>query len=184
MISHKDLHLAEEQILHAVLDEAELSPAQKKHLIKCSQCRGKKERCEHDLERLGDLAKHFTPLPKNRISLPAENTGTFSIWPLSWRASLGAAMAAALVIFFVWYTGPLRTGFQDNTDMQTGEVFEPDPLMTEIRMLTENALPIVYQEISGEYDADLDKEFMQFIVPSIDTEPLSFEEEAKRARLC
>ena len=51
-------------------------------------------------------------------------------------------------------------------------------------MLTENALPSVYQEISGEYDADLDKEFMQFIVPFIDTEPLSFEGGRKGVRLC
>ena len=184
MNSHKDLHLDEEQILHAVVDEAELSPTQRKHLIICSQCRVNKERFEQDLERLGDLAKHFTPLPKNRISLPAENTRSFPIWPLSWRASLGAVMAAAIVILIVWSAGPLRTGFQDNTDMQTEEVFKPDPLMTEIRMLTENALPSVYQEISGEYDPDLDKEFMQFIVPSIDTEPLTFEGGRKGVRLC
>ena len=184
MNSHKDLHLDEEQILHAVVDEAELSPTQRKHLISCSQCRANKERLEQDLERLGDLAKHFTPLPKNRISLPAENTGIFSRWPLSWRASLGAAMVAALVMLVVWSAGPLRTGFQDNADMQTGEIFEPDPFMTEIRMLTENVLPSVYQEISGEYDSELDKEFMQFIVPPIDTEPLSFEEGGKIVRLC
>ena len=184
MNPNNDLHLDEDQILHAVVDEAELSPTIREHLITCTQCRANKERFEQDLERLGDLAKHFTPLPKKRLSLPAQNTRISSGWSWKWQASLGTAMAAALVIFVVWSTGLLRTASQDNLDMLAGEVFQPDPVMTEIRMLIENSLPSVYQEISGEYDSGLDEEFMQFVVPSMESESLSFEGGGKGVRLC
>lgn len=185
MNSHNGIHLDEDQILHAVVDEADLLPTLREHLSACPQCRANKEIIKQDLERLGNLAKRFTPLPKKQVSLPVEKVRAFSPWSWNWQASLGAAVTAAvLVIFVVWLTGPFRTTPGDNADIIAWEFFEPDPILTEIRILAENALPSVYQDISGEYDSSLDKEFIRFIVPSVDNEPLTYEEGEKWARIC
>jgi hypothetical protein len=45
--------------------------------------------------------------------------------------------------------------------------------MAEISMLVENALPPEYLELSGELDSSFDETFMEFVVPSTETEPLS-----------
>ncbi len=64
MTSQKDLHLEEDQLLKAVVDETDLSQSQRDHLLICRQCREGREKIEEDLTRLGQMTERFSPSPK------------------------------------------------------------------------------------------------------------------------
>ncbi|MES0350366.1 MAG: hypothetical protein ABUK19_06570, partial [Desulfobacteria bacterium] len=70
MSTDKDLHLDEDQLLWAVVEENELPLPLQEHLSACPQCRANKERFEGDLARLGQMAERFAPSPKGPVSLP------------------------------------------------------------------------------------------------------------------
>jgi len=172
--SDKGLHLDEDQLLWAVVDEAELPPPLQGHLSTCPQCRAAKERFEQDLAHLGQMAQRFAPLPRKRVSLPVEKPRIPIGWSWDWRAYFGVAVTVALMIVIVWWSAPFRTTPEDSGDMLALEMREADRVMTEISMLVENALPPVYLDICGKSDPGLDEEFMQFIAPSIKNETVSY----------
>ena len=64
---------------------------------------------------------------------------------------------------------------EDSKDMLAQDMWEADLVMTEAGMLVENALPSVYLDICVKSDPDYDEEFMQFLVPSIENEQLSYD---------
>jgi len=57
--------------------------------------------------------------------------------------------------------------------MLAEETWEGEAFMAEVSMLVENALPPEYLAIFGESDPGFDEAFMQFVVPSTESEPLS-----------
>ena len=174
MSSDKGLHLDEDQLLRAVVDEAELPPPLQEHLSTCPQCRAAKERFEQNLARLGQMAERCAPSPRKCVSLPVEKPRISIGWSWDWRAYFGVAVAVALMIVIVWWSAPFRTTPEDRGDILALEMREADRVMTEISMLVENALPPVYLDICGTSDPGFDEEFMQFIVPSIESEAVSY----------
>lgn len=184
MSSDKGLHLDEDQLLWAVVDETELSPPLKGHLSTCDQCRAAKRRFEQDLARLGQMAQRFAPLPRKRISLPMDKPRISIGWTWDWRACFGVAVTVALMIAIVWWSVPIRTTYEDSGDMLAQEMRDEDRIMTEITMLVENALPPVYLNIYGKSDPDFGEEFMQFIVPSIESEDVSYDSGKGGVVLC
>jgi hypothetical protein len=64
------------------------------------------------------------------------------------------------------------------------EMQEAEQLMTEVGRLVENALPYMYSDISTESNASLDEEFMQFVIPSVEDEILSYDLEKGGVWLC
>ena len=60
----------------------------------------------------------------------------------------------------------------------------PDRLIMDIGMLVENALPPVFLDITGEQDSEFDKEFMQFVVPPIESSSPFYESGMKGVTLC
>ncbi len=174
MNSDKGLHLDEDQLLRAVVDEAELPPPLQEHLSTCPQCRAAKESFEQALTRLGQMAQRCAPSPRKCVSLPVERPRGPVVWSWGWRAYFGVAMTVALMIVIVWWSAPFRTTPEDSGDMLALEMREADRVMTEISMLVENALPAVYLDICGKSDPGLDEEFMQFIAPSIKNETVSY----------
>ena len=51
-----EIHLSEEQLICAVVQEDDLGQVAKNHLLACSRCKTEKERFEHDLNSLSRLA--------------------------------------------------------------------------------------------------------------------------------
>ena len=184
MNSDKDCHLNDDQIILAIVDEAELPLSLQEHLYLCPECQASQERLKQELARLGRKAKLFAPELKKRVSLPAEKPRSAISWFWNRRPSLGVAAAAALVIIAVWWFGLPRVTPEHGADMAAREKWEADLLMTEIGILVENALPQVYIDISVEYDSVLEEEFMQFFVPSINNDSLSLDPGRKGERLC
>jgi predicted anti-sigma-YlaC factor YlaD len=184
MSSEYGIHLKEDQLVRALVDEAALSHQLREHLSTCPQCRAEKDRLEKNLSRLGQMAERFSPSPRRRVSLPAEEPRTSIRWSWEWRAAFGVAVAVVFVMFFVGVPALFRSTPENRVDQQVQELWEPDPVMAEISMLLENALPRAYLEISGESDSVLDEEFMQFIVPTIESDPLSYDSGGKGVELC
>ena len=184
MSTNEDLHLDEDQLLWAVVEEAELPLPLQEHLSACPQCRAKKERFERDLARLGQMAERFAPSPRRRVSLPVEKPRGSMGWLWGWRAYVSATVAAALVVIVVWSSPMFRDTPGDNGDMLALEMQEAEQFMAEVNMLVENALPTVYLDISAESSADFDDEFIQFVVPSVEEESLSYDPGKRGALSC
>jgi predicted anti-sigma-YlaC factor YlaD len=160
--NHIEPHLEEDDILQAVIDDTDLSVLQQQHLAECSQCRTHKERLEHELARLGQLAERYAPKPQRRIIVAEQKVR----WPLlNWRIAFSAAAVAA-VILIVWGTILIQNQQQGSIGNLAQDMVEAERLMTQINILVENALPQVYLDIVGETSLSLDEDFMDFLIPT------------------
>jgi len=176
MTDKKDKHLTEDELLRAVVEEAGLPASLQEHLKACRLCHGEKARLEQGLTELGHMAQRFTPSPSRRVELvPArESTPRSGSWFWNWRSSLVAATAAAaMVVVIVYGSMSMKTTREARLATLTQELWEDDLLMTEIRELSENALPLFCSDISGESYTGLDEEFVDFVVPSTEEDIVS-----------
>ncbi len=155
----KNPHLSEDQILLSLVDENDLSDHMKNHLLSCSVCQDKKGILEFDLERLGRMAKDFTPLPRKKPVLSLRKSHRFGFrLPL-----FEAVLAVFLIIDFLWsqayFTDPSKQmGAQLWTEAKVGLYLIDD-------ILEESALPEYYLDIAVASYSYLDDEFLEFIVP-------------------
>jgi hypothetical protein len=177
-------HFDENQLIRAVVDEAELTPALREHLSLCPQCRASKERFEQELSLISRMAEHFSPSPRRRVSLPVDKSRRSIWWSTEWRAAFGVALVAVFVMFVVGVPALFRPAPVSVEDMKTTETWEAEQFMTEVSMLVENALPPIYQDICGESVSSLDEEFMEFLVPTIENNSLSHNSGKKGVKLC
>jgi hypothetical protein len=180
---HKGIHLDEDQLLWALIDEAELPPPLRAHVSTCPQCRAKKERFEQDLEKLGQTAGHYAPLLKKRVTLPVEKPQRSYKGYWAWPASLGAVVTAALLILVLSWPTPMKITPPDKEDWVAQDVWEANRFMTEISLIAENALPAVYLDISAMTESGFDEGFVEFLVPSVEGEQTS-KDSNKRGVTC
>lgn len=183
MSSEKDLHLEEDQLTKAVVDESDLSQSQREHLSGCHQCRERKENIEASLSQLGQMAKRFSPSPKKKFSLPIRKQQKSFLWSWQWRTALGVTVAA---IFIAVVGVPT---LYENTQKQkeltfAQEMLEAEDFMIEISMLAESALPQEYIDIIGETGEETDEGFMEFIAPTIEEDSWSLNSGKKGDELC
>ena len=179
MNSVNEQHLNENQLLRAVIDIQDLSASLQGHLAKCKQCLDQKERFEADLGRLGKIAQQAAPQPHRRIILPARKSNK-PLWHWGgWRSAFGAAAVAAVLLLAIWVPNRMRGPLPLDSAELAREMQEAEQLMAEVNMLVENALPPAYINISGEAAPQLDDEFMQFLIPSIEDDPQASKPEKK-----
>jgi hypothetical protein len=81
--------------------------------------------------------------------------------------------AAAVIVMVIYGTLSMKTTREERMAVLTQEMWEDERLMTEIKELSENALPAFGSSISGEGYSSLDEEFLDFVVPSTETEKVS-----------
>lgn len=177
-------HLDEDQLIRAIVDETDLSPSVRDHLSSCLLCRAGMEQIEQDLTDLGKVAERLAPATHRKISLPVEKPSRIYRWLHDWRISSGAIAAVAVVIVMIWLSIPKTIIIEDTFDIMTEISWEDDDFMTEISALAENALPQVYLDITGESYSSLDDEFIEFVVPSAETDSLSYDQERKGVKSC
>lgn len=183
MTFQRVLHLEEDQLFKALVDEHDLSQSQRDHLLNCPKCRKNMEIIERELSRLGQMAERFSPSPKTKISLPLEKPQRSFWW--SWQTK--TAMAAAVAVLFVGIVGipalfKLMQGTGEN--IYTKEMLEAEEFMAEVSMLSENALPPEYLDMTGETDEEPGDGFMEFISPMVEDESWSYDSEKKGGTLC
>jgi hypothetical protein len=93
-------------------------------------------------------------------------------------------VTAILVFVVIWWFGPFRNGPTGKTGDFLPPAWKSDPVLAEVNQLVENALPSVYQDISGESYSGFDDGFMQFVVPPAEPEPLSLDSNGKGVFQC
>ncbi len=169
MSNHNSIasHLAENDLLQAVVDDSSLSQHLRQHLNECSRCRLQKERFEQELVRLGQLARRYAPEPRRRVSI---GTDRRRLPFLNWKFAFGAAAVAAAIIV-VWATVLIQNQQPGSVGNLAQNMIEAERLMTEIDGLVENALPPVYLEIVGETDLNPNEEFLEFLIPAAEDDP-------------
>ena len=178
MSFYKSVHLSEDQLITAVVGEGDLSPSSREHLTACPRCRDEKVQLARDLVQIGRWAEHYAPSSKQKVLIPASEYRSVFPWPRHCKAVFGMVLSAMLLVVFVWWLGNLGITPENGLEMAAYENLEAERLMIEVNMLTENALPAVYMEITGESHVeesytDFDEEFMQFVIPSINEGPVS-----------
>jgi hypothetical protein len=177
-------HLDDDQLVRAVVDEAELPSPLREHLSACPVCRANRDQTAKSLARLGQMAEHFAPSSTKPIALPVKEPRTIVRWSWGWRTFVGAAVAAALALTVLWRAPALRTPPVDNGNTLAVEMQEAEEFMTEIAMLVDNALPAVYLDISPESSTGVDEESMDFVVPSDEDESLTYNHRKRGVSLC
>jgi hypothetical protein len=184
--NEKNHHLSEDQIIRAVVDESELSLPVRQHLGHCNQCRAQKARLEQNLVRLGQLAGQFVPVPHQRLSLQASETLPSLRWSWNWKTALGTALATAALFVFVWWASQGEEIFEtygtENVIVQ--DLTTSESLMTEVSILSENALPQEYMDIAAETGSEINEEFINFMAPLIEDDSLTFISGKKGVWLC
>lgn len=168
-------HLDEDQIIRAVVDEGQLSLSSRNHLDHCDQCSARKSNLEKDLARLRKAAEQFVPLPRGRLNLREAQKPDPMRWLWNWRTISGAAIAVAVLVMIVWWTGQQQGRFESpgGANLIASDINKSESLMTEISILSENALPQVYLDIAVESEPDSAEEFIDFIVPLIENDSLT-----------
>lgn len=180
----KSVHLSEDQLLMAIVEESDLPISLREHLYTCQQCRADKVRFEQKLTQVSRMAKNYTPPSKQRISLPDSEHRSFYLWFSGRRAAFGLALTVAMLTLVVWWTAPFKITPEGGVEITAREMQEAESFMIEISILAENALPTVYMDINGESYTGFDEEFMQFIIPSINKESQSYDSGTKGVLPC
>lgn len=163
-------HLTEDQLIQATVDPADLPDAARQHLEACPECRLEKERFERQLERLGELAKAYTPEPTGMIRVPLQETSPRSVpgrWWWSQAVVVGMA-AAAVLVAVLWWRQPVEEPPRFELAQLTQEMQEDALLMAEVEELVDNPMPDSFLDFSGESAEPLTDEFMDFMVSPYD----------------
>lgn len=175
MTNKKNHHLDEDGIIRAIIDQSDLSDSRRTHLSRCTRCQSEKERLEQDLARLGGIAERFSPIPDKELALTEKSVQHATQWLWRWQIALGVAMVAALMIIFIWSSAPEKRNIEHFfvMEMMIPETGGVDPFMIETSGLSENVLPQVYLDISGEIEPEFYEEFIEFVSPLIDNNSLT-----------
>jgi len=184
MSLNKENHPDEDQLILAIADEAKLPDSIREHLALCPRCRAGIKKIERDLNNLGQTARQLAPAAHRKISLPVEKPSRIYKWLHDWRVSFGAIATAAVVVLVIWLSIPSTILYEDSLDIMVQVTWDDDVFITEINMLTQNAMPQLYLDIIGEYYVSIDDEFIKFVVPDPETGPLSYNNREKGVKSC
>jgi hypothetical protein len=164
----ENVHLDEDEIVWATVDEAELSTSAQDHLTKCSMCREKRERLHRELAQLGQMAVHFAPSPRRRIVVAREDADSRRPWIRNWGTVIAASVAAVSGIVVVLWLSLPNSMPERGRVTATPEMWEDQQLMGDIRSLETDVLSPVHLTITGGFHPVLDEEFMAFVVPPLE----------------
>jgi hypothetical protein len=164
--SKRNTHLGEELIIRALIDETEVPESARRHLDECPVCRDEKEKLEQELLRFGRIAKDYSPVPKRRISLPERSSRDSISWFWNWQAASAMGAIAVIILVVISWNTLFRVQSEFSPEVMNQELIAAEELMTDVDLLVNNALPAVYQDISGESYMEVDEEFIDYIVPA------------------
>lgn len=138
-------HLSEEKIIKSVIDEKDLSPSEKKHLLECETCSMEKEELLHMLGKLGTLSRELLPVERvceKKIRRPKKQHF------LSPLLTPRFAFASIFILFFSWST--ILFISQPGIDPLTNHINFHDEngiILSEIDDFIEQPIPTYYLEM-------------------------------------
>lgn len=181
MSTNQKAHLSEDQLLWSFVDKARMPDAARTHLAECPLCRSQKQQLENDLAALGEFAGQSVPEPQKRVEMPMDVSSYRKLPRWYWQAAMGTAVAALLVISVIWWPGTDLFVPDANTPVAAWNQQDDEKFMARVRVLIGNDLPQVYLDISEGLDAGDNEEFIDFVVPSLDQDSLSYYSRNRRS---
>ena len=166
-------HLAEAQILQAIVDLSDLSDDQQAHLAACPVCIAQKDRLDRMLLQLGNMAKASAPVVIRRPVLPDRRPGFLQGWFFEVRPLVWIAVPVLLVFIVVSAVIVLKPDQDKHMAFVEEQMIDPEQLLSDIDRLIENPLPQGLQTIISIAEIDPDEDFMEYIVPTTENDPLS-----------
>ncbi len=184
MTAKTDDHLTEDQIYQSLLDPSDLSESGKAHLLACSRCRTALDALSGELQTVGTLALAATPESTGKFRLPDQHPGSpFSI--LTGMPPFARVVASALALFLVIGVVLLVNPAHKNPILyEAGQILDPDQLLSEIDELVEAPFASEFLFTTSLNDLDADEDFMEYIVPLIDDDPITRISGKKGEYLC
>jgi len=177
-------HLAEAQILQAIVDLSDLSDDQQAHLKACSVCGAEKDRLERILFQVGSMARASAPTVIHRPVLPDKHPSFLQEWFLELRPLVRIAIPALLVLMVITTALVLRPEQDKRFAYVTEQKIDPEQLLSDIDRLIENPLPQELQTLISIAEIDPNEDFMEYIVPPTDNDPLSNKQGKKGESIC
>lgn len=160
-------HLNEDQLIRALVDEVDLPTDLRDHLTSCTVCRSANQKMEARLERLGELAREFSPSPIGKVRLANSDRRPVqsSWWRWDWRGLSAAGFGVAVLLLMLTNLLPLEKKPETRIAQLEKEMTADEQLLESVDRLEDDALPTSYVEILDEPDADFDDDFIDFVVP-------------------
>lgn len=173
MTSASNEHLAEKQILQAIVDSSDLSDDQKVHLTACPVCLTEKDRLDRMLLQVGNMARASAPAVMSRPVLPERHSGFLRGRFFDLHPFVRIAVPALLVLVVIMATLVLKPASDTHIASVKKQMIDPEQLLSDIDRLIENPLPQELQTMVSFAEIDPDEDFMEYIVPITENDPLS-----------
>ncbi len=149
MKAQNHVHLQDEHILRAVIDDKDLAGPEQEHLRECSVCKRKVEQFRGELLDFGQKASLAVPPFSRSVRLPREKPAAVS-HNVGWLPVFGAAAMAAFLVFFYFMGMETMAPTQFTTLQNQDILLEDESLMREIAEIVEVPLPEDVYAITGE----------------------------------
>ncbi len=175
-MKNQDVHLNEDKIIRAIVDENDLTTSEQNHLSKCSLCQKEKQEFKQVLIRMGDMSQELVPSARRRFIPTSQKSRSL----FRWQPALVTGFVIVLLMMGIWWSS-LFKGLQENGSVQIVQKMESDQqFVAEITLAEDYALPDRYLHIIGtsneddydnyddynNYDDDYyDDEFLEFVLP-------------------
>lgn len=167
-------HLNQQQILRAIVDMADLTDSQKAHLDACPRCGQKVKRLDTTLAQMGAMAEQSVPDPSRPLVLSTEKPGFLESLTWNWRPYLRVAVPVVVVAIIAMTSLIVKNRIDKHIlALEEQDLIAAEQLMTEVHMLIENPLSADMQTLISIVETESDEEFIQYILPTIENDPLS-----------
>jgi hypothetical protein len=166
-------HLDEMQLLKAIVDLSDLSNDQQAHLAACPECLAEKARLDRMLLQVGEMAKASVPNVVRRPVLSNRSSNFLQKWFLDVRPLVRITVPALLVLIIATAALVLKPDQDTHIAFVEQQMLDPEQLLADIDSLIENPLPQGLQTMVSIVEIDPDEDFMEYIVPITENDPLS-----------
>lgn len=177
-------HLTEAQILQAVVDLSDLTDVQQAHLKGCPACLAKKDRLDHMLSQVGNMARASAPAVVSRPVFTDRPTAILPRSLFNFRPFIRIALPVVFVLVIVATVLVLKPAPVTHMASEEAPMIDPEQLLSDIDSLIENPLPQGFQPLLSFAGIDSEEDFMEFIVPVPEDDPLSNKTGEKGESIC
>ncbi|MBW1865397.1 MAG: hypothetical protein JRI64_07185, partial [Deltaproteobacteria bacterium] len=143
------------------------------HLTACPVCVAEKDRLDRMLLQVGNMAKASAPAVVSRPVFLDRYSGFLKKWLFGVRPYVRIAVPALLILVIVTAALVLKPGQDMHIAFVEEQMIDPEQLLSDIDRLIENPLPQGLQAIVSFTEIDPDEDFMEYIVPVTENDPLS-----------
>ena len=149
-MKNQNVHLNEDKIIRAIVDENDLTTSERNHLSKCSICQKGKQEFEQVLHRMGDMSQELVPSPQRRFIVHSQKSRS----SFRWQPALVTGCVMVLLVVGIWKSSLFKK-FQENGSVQIVQTMESDQhRLAAVTLVEDYALPDVYQDIIGISDEE------------------------------